>query len=267
MLRRICSWLVLAMLAVPAWADLEIRDIKAAYGPLGPERRSLDVVPGDTIFFRFGITGIHTDDAGRAEGELRLQLTDPAGKSLLDSKEAIGGSLALGGQTFPGNAQVTFGPDAPAGDYKLSITIRDKLGQDSASFERKLTCMKPSFALVQINFSRDEKGDIPSTAGGALGEKLYVQCKAVGFERTKAKPHVVFALQVSDNRGKPQTPKPMRVEFAPEDPGQAAKSGLVDFKGLLALNRVGDFRLRIEASDESGKQKAHFEAPLRITAP
>jgi hypothetical protein len=255
------------MLAAPVWANLDIRDIKAAYGPLGPERKSLEVTPGDTVFFRFAIDGVHTDDAGRADGELRVQLTDPAGKTLVDNKEAIGGLLALGGQSLPGTAQVSFGPDAPAGDYKLSVTIRDKVSQDTANFERKLTCLKPDFALVQLNFSRDQKGDIPAPAGGTVGEMLYIGCKAVGFERSKAKPHVVFTLTMLDSRGKPQMPKPVRVEFAPENAAQAAKVGLVDFKGALVLNRVGDFRLQIDASDETGKQKTEFVAPLRVSAP
>jgi len=267
MLRALCSWLALAILGVPAWANLEIRDIKAAYGPLGSERTSLDVTPGDTIFFRFAITGVRTDAAGRADGEVLVQLTNAAGKTLSENKEPAGGLLALGGQTFPGNAQVTFGTDAPAGEYTMTVTVRDKIGKASAAFERKLTCTKPAFALVQIGFSRDEKGDIPAAAIGTLGETLFVRCKAVGFERTKAKPHVVFAMQVVDGRGKPQLPEPVQVDFTAEDAGQIAKIGLVDFKGSLALNRTGDFRVHVEATDEAGKQKAEFFAPLRVTGP
>jgi hypothetical protein len=267
MFRAICSWLVLTMLATPAWAKLEIRDIKAAYGPLGPERTSLAVVPGDQIFFRYAITGIRTDAAGRAEGELRLQVTDTGGKVLIDNKEAIGGLLALGGQTLPGTAQVSFGPDTPAGDYKLRVTISDKLGADSASFERTLTCTKPAFALVRLRFSQDAEGNIASAAGGTLGQTLYIHCQAVGFERTKTKLRVVFTLQVLDMEGKPLMPKPVRAELAPEDAEQIAKLELVDFKGLLVLNRAGEFRLHLSATDELSKQKAEFVAPLRVTAP
>jgi hypothetical protein len=270
MRRAICSccwWLFLATLGVPARANLEIRDVKAAYGPLGPERKSLEITPGDTIYFRFAITGVRTDAAGRADGEVRVRLTNSAGKTVVENKEPAGGLLALGGQMFPGNAQVTFGPDAPAGDYKVAVTVRDNIGKADASFERTLTIAKPAFALVQIGFSRDEKGNIPCTAGGTLGEILYVRCKAVGFERAKAQPHVVFSMQVLDARGKPQLPEPVRVDFTTEDPGQIAKIGLVDFKGVLSLNRTGDFRVRVEATDEAGKQKSEFVMPLRVTTP
>jgi hypothetical protein len=254
--------------AAPAAAQLEIRDIKAAYGPLGPERTSLAVVPGDEIVFRYMIAGIRTDEAGRFQGELRLRLTGPDNKVLLDNKQAMGGVLALGGQMLPGTAQVSFAPDMPPGDYNLSVTISDKLGAGSASFERKLTCTKPALALVRLRFSQDEAGDIPSVAGGILGQTLHIQYKAVGFARTRTKLGVVFTLQALDTEGKPLMPQPMRVEFSSDDAAQIADlDDFVDFKGLLTLHRVGEFRLHLSVTDVVSKQKAEFVTPLRVTAP
>ncbi len=267
MLRAVCPWLVLTMLAAPAWADLEIRDVQAAHGPLGPQRTSLRVAPGDEIVFRYRIAGIRTDQDGRAQAELRLQVTDADGKALIDNKEAIGGILALGGQTLPGTARVSFGPDTPAGDYRLRVSISDKLGAGTASFERELTCTEPAFALVKLRFSRDEAGEIACAAGGTLGQTLHIRCAAVGFERAKASPRVVFTLQVLDTGGKPLMPRPMRAEVAPGDAGRITQIESMAFQGLLVLNRVGEFRLHISATDEVGKQKAEFVAPLRVTAP
>jgi hypothetical protein len=253
--------------AAPAAAQLEIRDIKAAYGPLGPERTSLAVVPGDEVVFRYMIAGIRTDEAGRARGELRMRLTGPDGKVLIDNKEAMGGVLALGGQTLPGTAQVSFAPDMPPGDYKLVMTIRDTLGAASASFERTLTCTKPAFAMVRLRFSQDEAGEIASGAGGILGQTLHIQCKAVGFARTRTKLGVVFTLQVLDTEGKPLMPKPMRVEISSQDAEKVAEAVSVDYQGRLTLNRAGAFRLHISATDMVSNQKAEFVAPLRVTAP
>ena len=248
-------------------AKLEIRDIQATYGALGPERRSLEVVPGDEIFFRYTISGLRTDEAGRAEGELRLQVTGADDTVLIDSKEAVGGLLALGGQTLPGTARVAFGPDTPAGDYRLRVSISDKQSAHSASFERKLTCTKPAFALVQLRFSQDEEGKIASVVGGTLGQTLYIHCKAVGFARTEAKPGVVFTLQVSDTEGKALMPQPMRVEVAPEEAGQSAQIESMAFHGQFSLHRVGEFRLHLSATDALSKQKAEFVAPVRVSAP
>lgn len=265
-----CLWSVLlglTLLAAPVRAKLEVRDIQASYGPLGPRRPSLEAVPGDEIFFRYTITGIRTDESGRARGELRLQVTSPDGKVLIDNKEAIGGVLALGGQTLPGTAQVSFGPDMPPGDYTLRVTIRDTLGADSTSFERTLTCVRPAFALVQLRFSLDEAGEIPSPAGGALGQTLHIHCKAVGFARTPAKLGVVFTLQALDTEGKPLMPKPMRVEVVSEDAEQVADTRSVNFNGRMALNRAGAFRLQIIGTDTLSKQQAEITAPLLVTVP
>jgi hypothetical protein len=263
----VCLLLLLTLGGRPAFASLDIHDVKAAYGPLGPERQSPEVAPGDEITFRFTVVGWRTDEAGRASGEMRMRLTDAKGAVLLDDKEPIGGVLALGGQTLPGTAQLAFAPDTPAGDYTLTVTVSDKLGTDSASFEQKVTCTKPKFALVQMGFFHDAAGTLAAPVGGTLGQTLYLRCKAVGYERAKANPRVVFTLQVMDSDGKPLMPRPVRASFAPTDKKQIATFGPVDFKGLLALNRVGEFRLRLTATDEVSHQTAAFEAPLRVTAP
>lgn len=263
---------LLTLLTSPAaWAKIEIRDITATYTALGPERpASLEIVPGDEVFFRYTIVGVRTDATGSAQGELRLQVTDSAGKSLIDNTEPIGGLLAFGGQTLPGTAQVTFGPETTPGEYRLIVTITDKIGKETASFERKLTCLKPTFGLVQMGFTYDKEGNIPAavTTGGVLGQTLYIQCKAVGFERTKAKPHVIFTIQALDAAdGKPLLPKPVQADFAPDDPKQIADLDLVNFTGMLVLNRVGAFRLQITATDAVTKKKSEFTTPMRVSAP
>jgi hypothetical protein len=48
-------FLVLAVQA--AHAKVEIKDVQAAHGQLGPERASLEYLPGDEVFFRFTVTG------------------------------------------------------------------------------------------------------------------------------------------------------------------------------------------------------------------
>jgi hypothetical protein len=171
MIRAICPGLVLFVLVTPAWAELKIQDVTPTYGPLGPTRKSLTVPAGDELFFRYTVAGVRTDDAGRADGELRVQIAGPDGKDLLDEKQPINRVLALGGHTLPGTASASFGLDTPAGDYLMTVTVRDKLSSQSASFKRKLTCTKPDFALVRLRFSLDEAGNSPS-AGGMLGQTI-----------------------------------------------------------------------------------------------
>jgi hypothetical protein len=84
MFRAACPGLALLVLVTPARAQPEIRDVTPTYGPLGPARPSLAVPAGDELFFRYTITGVRSDDAGRADGELRVQVTGPDGQGLLD---------------------------------------------------------------------------------------------------------------------------------------------------------------------------------------
>jgi hypothetical protein len=266
MLRTTCSGLALIVLVTSAWAELELRDVTPTYGPFGPARKSLAVPAGDEVFFRYTISGVHTDDAGRADGELRVQLAGPDGQALLDDKRPVNGVLALGGQTLPATANVSFGPDTPAGDYTVTVTFRDKLSSQAASFKRKVTCLKPAFALVRLRLSHDEGGAIP--AGGMLGQTIHVRCKAIGFDRTKAKVRVVIAMQTADAEERPLMPKPILARLATEDTKQIAQLRSVDFSGSLRLNRVGKVNLCLTATDEVSGQKAEVRVPLHVaTAP
>jgi len=257
----------LLVLVTPARAELEIRDITPTYGPLGPARTSLAVPAGDELFFRYTIAGVRADDAGRADGELRVQVTGPDGRGLHDERRPINGTLALGGQTLPGTANVSFGLDTPPGDYTVTVTFRDKLSSGSASFSRKVTCTKPAFALVRVRLSYDEAGAVPA-AGGLVGQTLHVQCKAVGFARAKAKVRVVIAMQTADAEGKALMPRPIQARLATEDAAQIAQLRSVDFSGSLILNRAGKFSLRLTATDEVSGQKAEVRVPLQVgTAP
>jgi hypothetical protein len=162
---------------------------------------------------------------------------------------------------------VSFGLDTPPGDYTVTVTFRDKLGAGSASFTRKVTCTKPAFALVRLRLSYDEAGAIPA-AGGLLGQTLHVQCKAVGFERAKAKVRVLIAMQTADAEGKALMPRPIQARLATADAAQIAQLRSVDFSGSLILNRAGKFSLRLTATDEVSGQKAEVRVPLQVgTAP
>jgi hypothetical protein len=266
MVRITCSALGFIMLATPAWAELKIRDITPTYGPLGPVRQSLAVPAGDELFFRYTITGVHTDQAGRADGELRVKLTGPEGHILLNHRAPIQRVLALGGQTLPATANVSFGPDTPPGDYEVTVTFRDTLSSELAFFKRKVKCAKPAFALVRLRLSHDERGTSPA-AGGMLGQTIHVRCNAIGFDRTQAKVRVVLAMLTTDAEERPLMPVPIQVQLATEDPEQVAKLRSVDFSGSLTLNRVGAFSLCLTAVDEVTGKRAEVRVPLHVTSP
>lgn len=264
MLRTAGPWLAFMVLVTPAGAQPAIRDITPTYGPLGPTRKSWAVPAGDEVYFRYTITGVRTDHAGRVDGELEVQLAGPSGQTLLDEKQPIKNVLALGGHTLPGTASASFGADAPVGDYTMTVTFRDKLSSQSTSFKRTVACEKPTFALVHVRLSHDKNGTIPA-AGGMLGQAIHVRCQAIGFDRSKARVHVVISMQTADAGGRSLMPEPVQVQVRNDDASQASELRSVDFNGSLILNRIGEFYLILTAADEVSGQKAEVKVPLRVT--
>lgn len=266
MTARLGVVLLLTLVAAPARAELKIEKIEPCYGPLGPVRTSLDVYPQDEVYFRFVVTGAKTNDAGQIDCTLTLQAADANGKALLKENTPLKGPLALGGNTFPGNARLRLGPRLQPGTYTLTVTIKDNLSGESASFSREVTAKEPGFRLVAPSFFRDAEGRVPCPAGGTLSQALHFQIKAIGFKHGKDRIDTEMSMEVLDTEGKPVLAKPLVRPISRE--GDDVKNvGTINLSGNIVLNRVGDFRLRITLTDRIGKQTATFEAPVRVTAP
>ncbi len=154
-------WLAVAVLSVwaaPARTTLEIRNIQAAYGQVGPVRPSADYYPGDEIFFRFLIAGARLDAAGKISCDLVLTFTGPGDTVLLNKTFPIESIYPLGGDSVPGSARVTLGGDVPPGAYALTVTLRDKVASTQVKFQRAITVRSAAFAIVALRFSYDADG-------------------------------------------------------------------------------------------------------------
>jgi hypothetical protein len=69
-----------------ALANLEISDVKARYSPNGPERKSLEVVPGDAIHFSFRMNGLALDGDRKTDAAVEMEISDSSGKLLAQQK-------------------------------------------------------------------------------------------------------------------------------------------------------------------------------------
>ena len=125
-MRTTLATLFLIAATQAAHARLEIRDVQAAHGMLGPERTGLDYLPGDEVFFRFTVAGAKATNEGKLSGELRLTLTDAAGKAVLRQTAPVENTLAFGGDRFPAKALVELGHQFPPGEYKLTVEYTDR---------------------------------------------------------------------------------------------------------------------------------------------
>jgi hypothetical protein len=265
---------ILATLAVAIWtaiveAKLEIVKVEAAHGQLGPERKTSDVYPLDEIVFRYQVTGAKTDASGKTDAEAVLRLVNPNGKQVLEKKTPLQHELTLGGGTFPAFAVLDVPPaeKAPAGEYTVTVQVRDKIASESASFERKFTIKPTSLQVVAPRFSRDAEGKTPAPAGGVVGETIHFKLRLIGFDKSKKKVQAALSVRILDENGKEVQEKPKVIRVEQNVPEEAARASQVNFNGVIYLNRSGNFTIKFEAKDVVGDATATFEIPWKVMAP
>ena len=265
---RIALATLLTVLAVaPAFAKPQIQKVEVSHGQLGPERKDTDYVRGDELFVRFTVVDFTCDKEGRFAGELSFEVTDAKKKVLVRQASPLQQRLALGGGTFPAHVSIAIGEELPVGEYALKVTITDNLARASDSFTKKFTCKETEFALVAVRFSADAEGRMPSPVGGAVAQTLFLHARGVGFDRSKGELDVEMTIEILDAAGKPTMPRPVRTVVHNEDPEAVKTATAITLRGELALNRPGDFRLKIRLTDTITKKSVTFEAPLKVTNP
>jgi hypothetical protein len=265
----LASLLVCFVVAAPASAKLEIVNVEAAHGYLGPERKVLEIYPQDELLVRYRVTGVQVDAAGKTDVESETKLINPRGKTVFETKPTIREELSLGGNTFPSFTVLDVPPPdkAPPGEYTLIVQVRDRISKETASFERKLTVKPVSFQIVIPRFFRDADAKVPTNVGGLVGESLHFKLRVIGFDKSKKKAHVTLKVQVLDSDGKDVTEKPYVIDAKVDNSEEVARISFLKFHHPTYLNRPGNFILRLTAEDMFGNQKSVFETPLKVIAP
>jgi len=258
--------LVLLLLPCPAFAKLEVKNVQPAHGPFGPARESDDVYPFDEYGVRYQVAGVKPDKDGKADLEVGVRLAHADGKSGYEVKPtARRFDLSLGGDVVQTYGFVNFTDRSPLGEYKLTVTVRDRTSGESTSFERKLTLKAADFRIVGLRFSHDAEGKIPAGTTQPAGSTLHYQFRAVGFDRSQKKVALAMRVQVLDADGKDAGAKPVEAkadEPAGDNGGRWAKLG-----GQAHLNRPGEFKLKITVEDTVGKKTTTVEVPVKVIAP
>src|SRR5262249_16120951 len=113
--------------AAAAHADVTVRNIQAAEGPLGPERKSPDYFPPDEAFYRYPITGTKSDKQGDIDVVIESKLIDENGKVIPGSRDPVKGKLHLAGGTFTGSSVIKLGNQFAPGEYTLTVLVTDNV--------------------------------------------------------------------------------------------------------------------------------------------
>ncbi len=268
---RVTPWVLSSVVALaatlPAMAKLEITDIKAVHGPLGPERpdqTKLEVYPGEELYFRYKINGVGADEKGNLSGSLQVKVFDSEGKVRLDQPTPMRGMLALGGSTLPGTVRFGFEPNVKPGKYKVVLVVNDKLREETARFEREVTVKPTAFAVINSNFFFDKDGKIPAPAGGYLGQTLFFRLNVIGFDKSDKKIRTKMTMQFLDKNGRELLPQAVHALISIDKPEQVEKINLLTFNGNISLNRVGEYTMRMVFDDELANKKTTFDAKLNV---
>jgi hypothetical protein len=266
MTRSVIS-LLIVLGGTSAYAKLEIGNIQAAYGEVGPARSSLVYYPGDEILFRYMLTGVQTNDKGEVDIDIAFRLTDAKGHILLDKTTPAKAIAAFAGGCLPGSARATLGETLPPGIYRLRVVAKDKLSGDTASFEREVTFKATTFTSISQRFFLDADRKVPSGASGIVGQTLHFRIGVIGFDRSKGRIETRMDLEILDEKRKEVLARPRKAGYKNEEADSVKEVSLVNFDGFVTLNRVGNFRLRFNFTDHVGSQNSHFEVPLHVTEP
>jgi hypothetical protein len=260
--------LALAVLSlVPAQAgNLELSNIRATYGALGPNRPDLKILPGDILQVAFDINGLTADNAGRLQFAARMTVTKPAtdaGKEEViyeeEPREMPPVVNVLGGGKVPHAVAVTTGLNQSPGLYRLNVTITDLQSRKTGSFTRDFTIEKLDFGLVRLQLSYDRFGQLAAPAAAAVGQTLYLNAVVIGYKPDPKNQQATlqFELNVLDEAGKPALAKPLtgEVKNIPVDTH-------VPFRFELPIHRTGRYKLVVKATDEIAKKTTSVTVPL-----
>jgi hypothetical protein len=246
--------LLASLLAVPAQADdLSLTNVRLTHGMSGPKRPNAKVLPGDHLIVSFDITGITTDESGKARYSISTELSDADGKVQFRQpprdQEIV---VSLGGGILPAFAQADVGLKQPAGDYSMKVTVTDRATGKSQSLTQPFTVLPPAFGAIRLGISRDPDGQLPILLPVA-GDTVYCSLSVVGFQRDKpeGQPHVVLEIRVLDAKGKPTFARPTVGTVNKDVP---VRDVVIPLQFPLTLNRTGTFTLELKLTDKiSGK--------------
>jgi len=244
---------------------LQLTNIRNTYGVLGSTRPSGKLLPGDVLFVAYDIDGVTVDKAGKVQYSMAMEVTDNKDKKSVfkqDAAEKVD-FVPLGGNKLPARAFITLGLDQPAGLYTLKVIVADKATKVTKTLEHQFEVLPKAFGIVAVYASIDERGSIPAPTTGIIGQSVFIQFAAVGFERDpKTKqPDLSFEMSPLDDAGKPTLGQP---SIHDAKAGVDDKDAVYQVRFLLPMTRAGKYTIRLTAEDKLAKKKVTFDLPVVV---
>ncbi len=250
----------LSLAPVQADGELALTNIRNTYGLLGATRPDNKLVPGDIFFIAFDMENVNVDEAGEVRYSMGMEVRDTKGKIVYKQEPKDLKALnSTGGRRVPCFAHVVVGTDQPPGKYTVKVSVADRgtKNRRSASFEREFEVLPRTFGLVRVGLSSDSGGQVAAPPVAVPGQLLWLNCLAVGYERTGAKKQGVdlsIEMQILDENGKPTT-KPFAYDVKNVE-GDPATTAFIPMAFTLALNRPGKFTIKLKGVDHAQGDKS-----------
>jgi hypothetical protein len=241
---------------------LAIKNVRATYSPLGQERGSDKVLPGDVYFVAFAAEGLKVSDEGQVLYRMGMELTNREGKTVYQSPaQDLEYIATLGGTRIPLFSRADVGAQTPPGEYTMKVTFTDRAAKATQTLTRKFEVVKPQLGFVRI-FLTDGAQEVPALA--VPGQTLYLNFTTTGYrlDEKKQVPHVQVEMFVKDSDGKDTLPKP--ATGAVNELKEEVNKQFILWGLPLNINRSGKFRIVLRVTDKVANKTAEQNLDLNV---
>jgi hypothetical protein len=249
----------------PAHAQLQLSNVKAAYGPFWPERKSAIYYQGkDGLFVRFVLSGFKPNAQGGFELNSQITLLNSAGETIKLQSLPLQGPLEYGKKAVVGYATLLIDESCVPGEYKAVVTVKDKVSGESASESMQIVVRSEEWAIVRVGFFADPEHHIATTLSGVLGESKGYTLGVIGFDHEGVDCQIGIRIlgPAGEEISKHEWEKGLKKEEI-----QPAFSVLTFSNNLAGFSAPGSYRLVITATDRIKDRSASCEFPFEIRLP
>ncbi|MCC6419961.1 MAG: hypothetical protein IT429_17130 [Gemmataceae bacterium] len=253
---------LLALWVRPAGA-VDIKNVRAVYGPFGGERASNKFLPGDILFLAFDVEDLSMDTASAlVQYKIKLEVFDATGNRLFGRESKNQHYLTLGQARVSERGQVVTGTEQKPGKYTVKLTATDVRLK-----EPKEKSISYSFEILPADFGMIH---LSSPAVAVPLQEYTTHVALVGWAKDAKKlPNIEVRLRILDATGKPTLPKPFVTNIPKDLPEEVdlKDRSILPLPFPITINRAGRFTIEIEATDKMASKTSQVRFPLLVLEP
>lgn len=257
-MNRLLVAVVLTLGLLPTLSSaVELKNIRACYGPFGAKRHEPKYLPGDLVFMAYDIDGLVLK-GGKASYTAKLELLDDKGNVLFGNPTKNEVIPALGGLCMPGDLHVILGPKQAPGAYSIRLTVNDHNGvaANDKLFTYKFEVLKETFGFVGVS----------APAIGFPGLRYQTEFALVNLKLdAKNQPDAELTIRVLDDNKKP-VGNSLKLTFPHDLPENTnlKETNFIPWIHPIFLNRPGRYTVEVVATDKNAKVTATISYPMTV---